>query len=469
MEETVITSEIKTRCNPGLTTFGTGNIMTLSSQCLRYTTEPTPCSICIDACPVNAISEQGKRLAISTTNCLKCGACIGFCPTNAISASSRSIQQINRLALQATLRVDRLAVTCERTLALLRLQAETTDANREAETALKLLDAAAASDHLLKVPCLAMITKEIWFSLLNEIGVAKIEEALVYLPLGQCSQCPVNAKDNIEELFGEAIGLAEKWAQTEVGLITDIEELPQTRHANVRAYLLSSDEVDRRGLFTGFFKEVKDSWDEVGTSGNRALKEAKINLERKTAFEKTRLKQDRNTPGKHAPGKGEDKKPWTVTNLQNKNFNKKPLITSQRFIMIEALGRNAENAESLILPVSDTDASKCTLCGTCVNVCPTRARWIVTETVAETNGQDASTKEADQAVIQEADKDVASEENAQAENTERTDYVFCDPLYCVACTACIQACPESACYLTEVNGEEFLIESEQPDQSAPTA
>ncbi|NLG10361.1 MAG: 4Fe-4S binding protein [Coriobacteriaceae bacterium] len=460
MEDTVITSEIKTRCNPGLTTFGTGNIMTLSSQCLRYTTEPTPCSICIDACPVDAISEQGKRLAVSTSNCLKCGACIGFCPTNAISASSRSAQQINRLALQATLRVDRLAVTCERTFALLRLQTETTDASTNAEMALKLLDTAAASDHLLKVPCLAMMTKEIWFSLVNEIGVAKLEEILVYLPFGQCAQCPVNAKDNIEELFSDAISQAEQWAQAEVGLVAQVADIPQTRHANVRAYLMSSEEVDRRGLFTGFLKEVKDSWDEVGTSGNRALKEAKINQERKSAFEKTRLKQDRNTPGKHSPGKANDKKPWTTANLQNTSFSKKPLITSLRFIMIESLGRNPENAETLVLPVSATDASKCTLCGTCINVCPTRARWMVEDKTEDVFDQQPIEMTADQTVAQTAKPSVAEEDSGQAGTAQRTGYVFCDPLYCVACTACIQACPESACYFTEIRGEDFLLDEE---------
>ena len=441
MEETVITSEIKTRCNPGLTTFGTGNIMTLSSQCLRYTPESTPCTICIDACPVNAIFENGKRLTVSTTSCLKCGACIGICPTNAISSSSRSVQQINRLALQSSLRVDRLAITCERTLALLRLQSETSDAAEEAEGSLKLIDKAVASDHLLKVPCLAMMTKELWFSLLNEVGVAKIEEAMVYLPLGQCSLCPVNTKDNIEELFGLAISTAEEWTRSEVGLVTTAEDLPQTRHANVRAYLVSSEEVDRRGLFTGFFKEIKDSWEEVGTSGTRALLEAKKQQERKSASEKTRLKQDRN--------------------IRSTGGTKKPLIASLRFIMVEALGRNPEHADTMVLTVSSTDAEKCTLCGTCVSVCPVRARKIVEDEVEPAKVEGPADVPVEQnAPVAEVGPD-ESDDKTDVAVDDRRGHVVCDPLYCVGCSACLQACPEGACYFIEITGEGFLLPQAQ--------
>ena len=121
MENELLTPELKKRCNPGLSDFGTGNIMSLTTQCLRYAATPTQCSICLDFCPVNALAEQGRRLATNTA-CLHCGACVGVCPLNAISSTTRTIQKINQDFLLSSLRVEELCITCERTLALLRLQ-----------------------------------------------------------------------------------------------------------------------------------------------------------------------------------------------------------------------------------------------------------------------------------------------------------------------------------------------------------
>ncbi len=44
------------------------------------------CGACVDACPVNAISEGDGKYVIDEATCLDCGACAGTCPVGAPQA-----------------------------------------------------------------------------------------------------------------------------------------------------------------------------------------------------------------------------------------------------------------------------------------------------------------------------------------------------------------------------------------------
>jgi ferredoxin len=404
MDTSVLTPEIMKASNPGLTDFGSGNIIALTSQCLRCAKKPTPCTVCSEFCPVGALETHSEGRPRVTPFCIKCGACVGVCPINALAASTKTLQQILRLSLQATLRVENLALTCERTTGLLRLETQT-DAPEAATESLRLIEEARASERLQKVPCLGMLTKELWFALLNEIGTSKLESLSVFLPPGQCVECPVNAKDTVEDQFAEAISRAEEWASKSVGIITRAEDLPQVRKANVRSYLTSNTEVDRRGAFTGFFQELKQSWDDNAKVGNRAIEEVRLQRERKKSFERTRLSADIK---------------------KGKSGANRSIEVPTRYILVEALGRNATRASEVRVTVSTTEGELCTLCGACVEVCPVRARSIV-----ETNLKDES---------------------------DGCRQVVVDSLYCVACSACLQVCPANACSFAEVEGSSFLLE-----------
>ena len=313
--------------------------------------------------------------------------------------------------------VDHLVVCCERTPALLRLQSRT-DAPEEALESLRHIEEAQATDHLRKVACLAMVPKEIWFSILNEIGTLKFRELSVFLPLGQCAECPVNAKDNIEDQFGEAIVEAEKWTGRSIGIITEAKDLPKTRKANVRAYLASGNEMDRRGIFTGFIDELRLSWEDNMEVGNKATNKLRVQKEHKDSFARTLLSV-------------ELKKPKLAA--QN------PIAVASRYALIESLGYNDEHAENVKLLVSATHKKRCNRCGTCIEVCPLKARTFV-EVVPKQQ--------------KDGDKTSSDSTNTASGNIQ---IVKVREMYCVACSACIQACPNRACYYKEITGQNFLV------------
>jgi ferredoxin len=432
MDISALSPEVIKTNNPGLNDFASGNIVALTSQCLRAAGKPTECNICVDFCPLNTIDVKITGRPRINMACIKCGACIGACPTNALASSKRTLHQINRLALTAALRVEHLAITCERTAAVLRLATlDTEDAEEKsgptpgqkaARIALDLLQKTITDEHVQVVPCLGMIPREIWFSILNEIGITKLEALSVFLPTGLCAECPVNEKNNVEDMFAEAITTAEAWTGQSVGIITDPRDLPEEHKANVRAYLTSDLEMDRRGAFTGFLKELKDTWEENSQVGNRAQEEVRIQRERRETFDRTRLSSDIK---KQKPG------------------SKKPIDVPTRRILVEALGRNDAHASEVVLTVSATDAEACTLCETCVLVCPLRARAIE-EPVVE--AVEVETDAPEPAPVQEPAE----------EPTPDTRKVVVNDLYCVGCSACIQACPTGACSFAEIKGSSYL-------------
>ncbi len=403
METTVLTDDVIKSANPGMTDFGSGLLIVVSSQCLRCTKKTLDCTICSDFCPVGGIDTTYDGRPNITNSCIKCGACTAVCPSNALAVATKPARQISRWLLQATLRSEQMVIACERTTALLRLAVRTDEADA-AIAGLKIVKDARQKEQLIFLPCLAMMTKELWFSVLNEIDVSKVKDLSVLLPIGQCEQCPVNAKENIEELFSEAISMAEQWAGIEVGIITELADVPKKRVANVRQFLVSDEVVDRRGLFTGFVGELKQSWDDNAQVGNRALEESQIQRARRDSFERTRL--------------AADQKKKIATSVR-------PIETPFRYLLVEALGRNDAHADSVSILVTDTDQDLCNFCGSCVDVCPVRAR-----------------KKVD-------------------------DKVVVDDLYCVGCSACLQVCPTEACYFAEVSGRAYLVE-EDPEGEAET-
>lgn len=64
------------------------NFLTLDRlKCLRGDYYHNKCSLCIDICPINAVSIVRNKITISST-CTNCGVCVGICPSEAIHIKS---------------------------------------------------------------------------------------------------------------------------------------------------------------------------------------------------------------------------------------------------------------------------------------------------------------------------------------------------------------------------------------------
>ncbi|MCL1891328.1 MAG: 4Fe-4S dicluster domain-containing protein [Coriobacteriia bacterium] len=430
----------------GFEDFGAGTVSHFKSACLRNAEIPTNCTLCVDGCPVQAISfEQiDDRERFEANNlCLACGACVELCPTAAISMTRLTIQELNRRLLDACFKTSHIVLTCARTEALANAAADddtstaaavdtsaATAADNNPAYDLKLIELAQEKKLLYTVPCFGFMGSEIWFSILTEIHSGTIKKLDIYLPLGQCEQCPVNAMSNIENMFEEAIGLSEQWTELQVGFLPDLCDLKLTPGAVLAPLLKGTDEeveYDRREAFTGMFKGFRTAWDAAAIAAEEAAAPQLTPVEI-AAAKRNRLNAYQNTILGHRASTLKTA-PTQLSSSQPQPLSSKPNVTrvpSRRFMLIEALGRNSSHAAAVALKVSSTNFERCVGCGDCVKVCALGARVL--------------------------------EKWAKEEAGTDTFKAISDPAICLACDACLFACKQKACFYTTISGTSFLVD-----------
>ncbi len=65
----------------------------------------TGCGICVDECPVDAMSVSEGKASIDEENCIRCGRCHDVCPQEAVRHDSERIPQEIEANLQWTRRL----------------------------------------------------------------------------------------------------------------------------------------------------------------------------------------------------------------------------------------------------------------------------------------------------------------------------------------------------------------------------
>ncbi len=156
------------------------NLVVHPENCSRICSRLSTCEACETVCPVNGINiENGE---ISITNCTECGICTTACPTGALTwkslATSHLPVQINQFIEQGEL----VLVHCQKYKPDHR------------------------SIHTIEVPCLAVLTSELWYLML-----AAPERFNIYLPDSACTSCEVTHGENLR--LAE-IARAESWADS---------------------------------------------------------------------------------------------------------------------------------------------------------------------------------------------------------------------------------------------------------------
>ena len=62
----------------------------------------TGCSICVDECPVGAMSIDGGKASINEENCIRCARCHDVCPEEAVRHDSERVPEEIEANLQWT-------------------------------------------------------------------------------------------------------------------------------------------------------------------------------------------------------------------------------------------------------------------------------------------------------------------------------------------------------------------------------
>ncbi|MCL2756670.1 MAG: 4Fe-4S dicluster domain-containing protein [Coriobacteriia bacterium] len=292
----------------------------------------------------------------------------------------------------------------------------------------ELIGNAQKKEMIVKVSCLSVISPEVWFSILNELSfVTTLKNVDILLPIGQCSQCPVNADGTIENYFEQAISKAENWAGFQVGILTNLNNMGLKSGRLLDPLLNQTSheaEYDRRGAFLDTFKGLKEAWDNAYIAAEEAsfvkltpAQETAIKRERRCAYQKTLL-------GQRTKSTSTSSSMFTNSHPNASKSRDTVRIPPKRFILIEALGRNPVNAPYVNLPVSTTNKKLCIGCGECIKACAIKARYF--------------------------------DENAKV-TAAAVASAATDPLICLGCGACVKVCRKKACHMTTVPGTAFLL------------
>lgn len=268
------------------------------------------CTRCTDVCPTDSIVISGSSVRIEDS-CRKCGLCMGVCPTEVFQTSNQPRNLYDRIARVANT-YEHCYITCTRALRRLPKENE------------------------ILLPCVGLMSKELWFSLLADYG-----NISVYLPLGICDKCRITTG---EEAYSEAIAQAEEWTGESVGLEVDQADLD---HEQARAYKRSQ-----------FMSNVAQAGTQMLTRGRSPLAGAQAVARRLQQHSKQLTDLQ--------------KKLESATGGKTTNNRRRILLQNRRLVM-GALQTYPQLAKGMQIQVPVCDQSRCTMCGECVKACPVHA------------------------------------------------------------------------------------------------
>lgn len=269
------------------------------------------CHRCADVCPVSALTFHDALVTVGD-NCRSCGLCIAECPTEALIAHRQMSRQLYDRIARAASTYEQCYITCTRALGRL------------------------PQDNEILLPCVGVIPRELWFSLL-----AEFDNISVYLPLGICDRCRTTTG---EAYFSDAIADAEEYSCEHVGL--EVEESALT-HEQSRAY-------KRRQFVSG----IAQAGTQFASRGVPALAGAQAVAQRIRAH--TQRINDLQRALEQATG---------AQNAQSR----RRLLTQKRKFVLSTLQTHPDLAQGMSWDVPTCDMSRCTMCGECTRACTQHA------------------------------------------------------------------------------------------------
>lgn len=317
----------------------------IPSKCSRCATkDEQACALCLEVCPTHCLKIEGAEITVDEDRCLGCGICFAICPTEAFTSKKAGPATLDEMHLYKN--IIKRAISHERAYVTCLHAAEQQG----------LLHTANPHPNLLIVPCLAAITKEVWFA-----ALADFPNIDILLPPALCQTCPVNANNQAaEKTYETAIATAEAWTRTFVGLLGDKEEMDRAQKRELkRAHFLSSVTDAPEALLAG-----------KAPKGFEARRDEIVEkyLQRLDAFSK-RSQQKMNLGVPNAPLPPD----FNKTEAATKKRARAAQLTKNQLLLLATLFYHPHLVSNVVLQKLERDATLCTFCGACEKACITGA------------------------------------------------------------------------------------------------
>lgn len=284
--------------------------------CLHNRSEEADCSLCSDLCPTDALAiDDEGNLSMKDENCTGCALCTSVCPTSALYGTKADPKHIYDEIAATAASGEQAYVTCAQALRK------------------------TPPDGMVVLPCLGVMRRELWFSLL-----AAYDNISIYLPIGRCDECEFKVG---EELYGDAVEVAEKWSRETVGFECSMKNVRfDKKHSAERKEFINS------MLKTG--TTLASGLNPVTAKASAALKSIDKHRRDLTGIQNTLNRLC-----------GEEVEKETVQTLE-----------PNRQLLLGALKAYRDLAKPVRVDLSRTDVDLCTGCGDCVRDCPLGARML---------------------------------------------------------------------------------------------
>jgi ferredoxin len=316
--------------------WGGGPPRVLGGRCLNARHRGRACRICVDACPVDALSipygphssgdtTEAGPIALDRDTCVRCGLCVNVCPTGAFVQSEAPESKLTQTLARSPGAVIELACPRKEPVELTRVPGAS----------------------VVQTPrCLAALSVP---ALLELVATGKT----LWLNDGICHTCPIG---QAQHAIQRAVITANRWLQV-------LGQSPV-----IRSYLTTPDELVNepisRPIVPGEHATItrRDFFRSLSGMAGRATASAVADI----------------PGGSSLPRLGES----PVSEEDERGLAH--YIPAQRQHQAYALRRLARDLEALVptasLPIADvsiTDA--CTACGLCARFCPTEALSFVSD------------------------------------------------------------------------------------------
>ncbi|RDU38210.1 hypothetical protein DRW41_01170 [Neobacillus piezotolerans] len=292
-----------------------------ANLCTKLISPKSTCTGCVDHCPKNSISFANKDIVIADS-CVDCGLCGTVCPTGAITMNQPPLTQFVQEAIHKSERHEKVYLHCERTIV--------------------------SKSHatMVAVPCLGMIPKEAWVTLLN-----KCKNLSIYQPEQACGDCEISTG---EELWRRELKAGEAISCQRMSISSKISGCKESVNYN----------VERRDFLSAVFKEMK-------STNKLAIKEMLCGSNKVPTYQEkqqgdslSKLKKEWNEVGSQLVEKMTNESVYPYMN--------------KRSLFLAELQENETllYQEDIRLPQINED---CHFCGACAILCPTEALAMKTE------------------------------------------------------------------------------------------